>query len=126
MKTKIITYWISTTLVALVMTISGTLAVTHAPPMMKALAHLGYPAYFANLLGIAKLTGVCILLVPGCLRLKEWAYAGFGITIISAVYSHLLSGDGLMALDPLFFFAMLTISYLTRPASRRPSAFQNA
>ena len=126
MKTKIITYWISTTLVALVMTISGTLAVIHAPPMMKALAHLGYPAYFANLLGIAKLTGVCIFLVPGCLRLKEWTYAGFGITILSAAYSHWLSGDGLMALDPLFFFAMLVISYLTRPASRRPAACQSA
>ena len=39
---------------------------------------------------------------------------GFGITIISAAYSHLLSGDGWMALDPLFFFAMLVTSYLTR------------
>jgi hypothetical protein len=119
MKTKIITYWIATMLVVLVMTISGVLAVTHAPPMMKALAHLGYPAYFANLLGVAKLTGVCVVLAPGCLKLKEWAYAGFGITIISAIYSHLFSGDGLMALDPLFFFAMLTVSYLTRPVSRR-------
>ncbi len=119
MKTKIITYWIATMLVVLVMTISGVLAVTHAPPMMKALAHLGYPAYFANLLGVAKLSGVCVLLAPGCLKLKEWAYAGFGITIISAIYSHLYSSDGLMALDPLFFFAMLTVSYLTRPAGRR-------
>ena len=106
-------------LVVCVMTISGVLAVTHAPPMMKALAHLGYPAYFGNLLGVAKLLGVCVLLAPGCVKLKEWAYAGFGITIISASYSHLLSGDGLMALKPLFFFAMLTVSYLTRPAGRR-------
>jgi len=118
MKTKIIFYWISTLLVVAVMTISGVMAVTHAAPMMKALAHLGYPSYFVNLLGIAKLSGVCVLLAPGLLRLKEWAYAGFGITIISAAYSHLLSGDGLMALDPLFFFVMLTVSYLTRPAGR--------
>jgi hypothetical protein len=118
MKIKTITYWTTTMLVVCVMTISGVLAVTHAPPMMKALAHLGYPAYFANLLGISKLAGVCVLLAPGCVKLKEWAYAGFGILIISAAYSHLLSGDGLMALDPLFFFAMLTVSYLTRPAGR--------
>src|SRR6266436_6325656 len=118
MKTKIIFYWISTLLVVAVMTISGVMAVTHAAPMMKALAHLGYPAYFANLLGVAKLSGVCVLLAPGCVKLKEWAYAGFGITIISAAYSHLLSGDGLMALDPLFFFAMLTVSYSTRRAGR--------
>jgi len=126
MKTKIITYWISTLLVVLVMTISGAMAVTHAPPMMKALAHLGYPAYFSNLLGVAKLAGVCVILVPGWLRLKEWAYAGFGITILSAAYSHWNSGDGLMALDPLFFFAMLTISYLTRHAGRRPAAIQTS
>jgi len=42
MKMKIITYWITTALVALVMAISGVMAITHAPPMMKALAHLGY------------------------------------------------------------------------------------
>ena len=116
MKAKTVTYWTSTMLVVAVMTISGVMAVTHAAPMMKALAHLGYPPYFVNLLGVAKLSGVCVLLVPGQPKLKEWAYAGFGITIISAAYSHLMSGDGLMALDPLFFFVMLTLSYLTRPA----------
>jgi hypothetical protein len=119
MKTKKSTYWISTTFVVCIMTISGVLAVTHAPPMMKALAHLGYPAYFSNLLGVAKLSGVCVLLVPGYVKLKEWAYAGFGITIISACYSHLLSGDGLLALEPLVTFAALATSYLTRPADRK-------
>ncbi len=56
------TYWIATALVACVMTVSGALAITHAPPMMKALAHLGYPPYFSNLLGVAKLLGVSIFL----------------------------------------------------------------
>jgi len=105
-------------LVAAVMIISGLLAVTHAPPMMEALAHLGYPSYFVNLLGVAKLLGVTVLLAPGGGKLKEWAYAGLAIVIISAAYSHLQSGDGLMALDPLFFLAMLIISYLTRPGTR--------
>ena len=118
MKIKIISYWTSTTLVAAVMIISGLLAVTHAPPMMKALAHLGYPSYFVNLLGVAKLLGVTVLLAPGGGKLKEWAYAGLAIVIISAAYSHLQSGDGLMALDPLFFLGMLIISYLTRPGTR--------
>jgi DoxX-like family len=111
-------YWISTIFVAFIMTTSGVLALTHAPAMMKALAHLGYPAYFSDLLGVAKLAGVCVLLVPGWARLKEWAYAGFGITILSACYSHLLSGDGLLALEPLITFVALLASYLTRPSSR--------
>jgi hypothetical protein len=112
-------YWISTTFVGVIMTTSGVLALTHAPAMMKALAHLGYPAYFSNFLGVAKLAGVCVLLVPGWARLKEWAYAGFGITILSACYSHLLSGDGFLALEPLITFVALLTSYLTRPPDRR-------
>jgi hypothetical protein len=115
MKTKTTAYWIATTFVVLIMTISGALAITHAPPMMKALAHLGYPAYLSNLLGVAKLTGVCILLAPRVVKLKEWTYVGFGITILSATYSHWFSGDGLMALEPLVTFAALVISYVTRP-----------
>lgn len=70
------------------MTTSGGLAITHAAPMMKGLAHLGYPPYFANLLGVGKLAGVVVLLLPGMVKLKEWAYAGFAITVISAAYSH--------------------------------------
>jgi hypothetical protein len=113
------TYWLATAFVSCIMTISGALAISHAPPMMRALAHLGYPPYFSDLLGVAKLSGVCILLAPGLVQLKEWAYVGFGITVISAVYSHWFSGDGLMALDPLVTFAALVVSYLTRPADRR-------
>ncbi|MFL6428300.1 MAG: DoxX family protein [Acidobacteriaceae bacterium] len=85
---------------------------------MKALAHLGYPAYFSNLLGIGKLIGVCVLLTPGFPRLEEWAYAAFGITVISACYSHFNAGDGWMMLDPLATFVALIVSYLTRPANR--------
>lgn len=116
MKTRKIIYRISTALVVAVMTISGTMALTHAAPMMSALAHLGYPPYFVNLLGVGKLAGVGVLLLPGPPRLKEWAYVGFVITIISAAYSHWSSGDGWMALDPLFFLVMLIASYLSRPA----------
>jgi len=119
MREKKTTYWIATVFVVSIMTISGGLAITHAPLMMKALAHLGYPPYFSNLLGAGKLVGVCVLLAPGLVKLKEWAYVGFGITVLSACYSHFLSGDGLLALEPLATFAALAISYVTRPASRR-------
>jgi hypothetical protein len=111
-------YWISTIFVAFIMTTSGVLALTHAPAMMKALAHLGYPAYFSDVLGVAKLAGACVLLVPGWARLKEWSYVGFGITILSACYSHLLSGDGFLALEPLITFVALVTSYVTRPSDR--------
>ena len=114
-KTCATIYWIPTLFGVCIMIISGMLAITHAPDMMKAVTHLGYPPYFSTLLGVSKLLGVCILLVPGLARLKEWAYAGFGITILSASYSHLLSGDGLLSLEPLVTFVALIVSYLMRP-----------
>ncbi len=119
MKAKKAAYWITTAWVVCVMTVSGGLSVAHAKDMMEGFAHLGYPAYFANLLGVAKLLGACALLTPGFVRLKEWAYAGFAITIISASYSHLLSGDGLKALEPLITLAALAASYWTRPVDWR-------
>jgi hypothetical protein len=65
------------------------------------------------------LIGVAALLAPGMPRLKEWAYAGFTITVVSACYSHFSSGSGLLALEPLITLAALAISYLTRPSARR-------
>ncbi len=118
MKKRTVTYWIATAFVAFIMTASGALAISHAPSFMKALAHLGYPPYFSNLLGIGKITGVCVLLSPGLAKLKEWAYVAFGITILSGCYSHFNAGDGLLALEPLVTFAALMVSYVTRPEDR--------
>jgi hypothetical protein len=119
LRGKIIIYWIATALVALVMAISGGLALSHTPRFMAALAHLRYPAYFSNLLGVGKIAGVCVLLAPRLGRLKEWAYAAFGIVVLSACYSHLSSGDGVMALEPLVTGAILVVSYVLRPVDRR-------
>lgn len=119
MKRKAIIYWISTTFVVLIMGISGGMAFVHASAFMKALAQLGYPSYFSNILGWGKLIGVAALVAPGMPRLKEWAYAGLTITVVSAVYSHFSSGSGLLALEPLITLAALAISYFTRPDPRR-------
>jgi hypothetical protein len=119
MNKKILAYWIATGFVAVIMTASGILAISHTPTFMKALAHLGYPAYFSNVLGLSKLIGVGVLLSPRLKTLKEWAYAGFGITVLSACYSHYSSGDGWLALEPLVTFAALVISYQTRPTISR-------
>jgi hypothetical protein len=64
---------------------------------------------------MGKLLGLVILVAPALPRFKEWVYAGFAITILSACYSHFSSGDGLLALEPLATFAALMVSYATRP-----------
>ena len=119
MKLKIATYWATTTFVTLILGISGGMSIVHAAPLMKALKHLGYPDYFANILGIGKAIGLAVFLAPGMPRFKEWAYAGFSITILSACYSHFSSGDRLLALEPLLTFTALVGSYFTRPDARK-------
>ena len=42
----------------------------------------------------AKLLGVVLLLAPVPARLKEWAHAGFAITLASALVAHFSMGDG--------------------------------
>lgn len=119
MKLRKMTYWVTTVFVALILGISGGLAITHNATLMMLLARLGYPEYFSNILGVGKLVGVIVFLAPRLARLKEWAYAGFSIIILSACYSHYCSGDKLLALEPLATFAALVISYFTRPNDRK-------
>jgi hypothetical protein len=64
------------------------------PQVAEAFTHLGFPDYFRAELAWAKLLGIVLLLAPVPARLKEWAYAGFAITLGSALIAHLSVGDG--------------------------------
>jgi hypothetical protein len=82
-------------------------------PMKGAFVHLGYPGYFRIELTVAKMLGVLALLIPDIpLKVKEFAYFGFAITLISASIAHFSSGDSMMFIaDPLFFLSALGVSY---------------
>jgi hypothetical protein len=64
------------------------------PQVAEAFTHLGFPAYFRVELSWAKFLGIVLLLAPVPPRLREWAYAGFAITLGSALIAHLSVGDG--------------------------------
>ena len=64
------------------------------PQVAEAFTHLGFPAYFRVELSWAKFLGVVLLLAPVSAWLKEWAYAGFAITLASALIAHFAVGDG--------------------------------
>jgi len=64
------------------------------PQVAEAFTQLGFPAYFRVELALAKLLGVVLLLAPAPAWLKEWAYAGFAITLGSALIAHFAVGDG--------------------------------
>src|SRR6266851_5434328 len=92
-KAKTIVYWIVTALFCLQMSFTAY-AELRLPQVAEMFTHLGFPGYFRVELSWAKLLGVLLLLAPVPARLKEWAYAGFAITLGSALIAHLSVGDG--------------------------------
>ena len=113
MKTLKIIYWTTTSIVALMMTYSAYAYLTQ-PAIEQGFQHLGFPGYFRIELAIAKFIGAVLLLVPVSAAIKEWVYAGFAITFISAFIAHTASGDSLSySIMPLIFLAVLVTSYIT-------------
>ncbi len=92
-KTKTTVYWIATALFCLQIGFTAY-AQLRLPQVAEAFTHLGFPSYFRVELSLAKFLGVLLLLLPVPARLKEWAYAGFAITLVSALIAHFSVGDG--------------------------------
>jgi hypothetical protein len=89
----VIGFWTVTALLCLQIGFTAY-AQLRLPQVAQAFAHLGFPDYFRVELAWAKLLGVVLLLAPVPARLKEWTYAGFAITLVSALIAHLAVGDG--------------------------------
>ena len=85
-------YWIFTSLFALQMGFTAY-AQLCLPQVAQVFTHLGFPNYFRIELSWLKIAGVVVLLLPSLPHLKEWAYAGFTITLGSALIAHLAVGD---------------------------------
>src|SRR5689334_22457519 len=92
-KVTSIVYWIVTALFCLQIGFTAY-AQLRLPQVAEAFTHLGFPAYFRVELSWAKLLGIVLLLAPVPARFKEWAYAGFAITLGSALIAHFSVGDG--------------------------------
>ncbi len=123
MKPQAIVYWVSTALIAAAFVLGGAIDATARPPAVAFLAHLGYPAYFATLIGVWKVLGGVAVLAPRLPRLKEWAYAGIFFDLTGAAVSHAASGDGASRIvTPLVLVGIGCASWLLRPQSRRLGA----
>jgi len=113
-----IVYWTTTAIVCAVMVFSivNFTFIDRFPFPEGAFVHLGLPNYFRAEITVAKALGVLALLVPGVpTKIKEFAYFGFGITLISASIAHFATGDArisvLFIIDPLIFLGLLIVSY---------------
>jgi hypothetical protein len=121
-RNKII-YWIATIWLALGMSVTGVgqlLKMKEGQGGTDMMAHLGYPEYFLTLLGIGKILGVIVVLLPKFVLLKEWAYAGFFFIMAGAIFSHLAMSDAVTAIFPALLLMILTLaSWYFRPADRK-------
>lgn len=112
MKTAKIVFWSTTGLLFLTQGLMPIFT-TNDEGTKVAMSHLGYPVYFPLMLAIFKLLGGLALIVPQFpKRIKEWAYAGFGLDFIAALYS-LVAVDGVNAtsLIPIIAMGVLAASY---------------
>jgi DoxX-like family len=114
MNTKILTiiYWITTGIIFLFEGVLTALT-SHTQLAIDGIKHLGYPDYFRVMIMVFKVVGALVLILPFFKgRYKEWAYAGFGITMLSATVSHtVVDGFGGQTVFPLVVFGILAVSY---------------
>ena len=119
-RNKII-YWVSTGLLAFGMFSSSLAQITHAKYMVDIIVPLGYPLYFMYIIGIWKILGVIVILIPRFTLLKEWAYAGFFFLMTGAFISHLACGDDSIKalIGPFMQTVFIILSWYFRPANRK-------
>ncbi len=111
-KTVRIIYWTTTILVFLMEGVMPALT-GNSELAKEGIRHLGYPDYFRVMLTVFKVVGALVLVLPFIKgRIKDWAYAGFSITLISAFVSHFaVDGFNGQTAFPLIFLAVLLSSY---------------
>jgi hypothetical protein len=121
-RNKII-YWIATIWLALGMLSTSLVQLIKAKQGqggVDMVTHLGYPVYLLTIIGVWKILGVVILLMPKNPLMKEWAYAGFFFIMTGAIFSHIALGDSISELIPSLLLLVLTvISWYFRPTDRK-------
>lgn len=120
---KTIAYWSVTLLLAATVMLSGIGQLMQFGGNVELVKNLGYPLYILTILGIWKLLGAIVLVVPGFPRLKEWVHAGIFFVMTGAALSHAFAIDygdfGFHFFLPLFYAALNIVSWALRPDSRK-------
>ena len=124
---RTVAFWTTTILGPASFVIGGVLNLSQSQQVAETMHHLGYPLYFASILGFWKLAGAIAIVAPGFPRLKEWAYAGFFFDLTAAAASRAAVGDSASdVIAPLVFLALVMASWALRPSSRKLAASSGA
>ena len=92
---------------------------THGPSVTQVVTQLGYPVYILTIIGMLKVPGAIAIVVPGFLRLKEWAHAGIVFELLGAVASQAACRNWANIFLPLSLLCVAMASWALRPADRR-------
>jgi hypothetical protein len=124
-KAKTILYWITTSFIAVETFVGGVMDLTHGrtgvvsgPFVTEVVTSLGYPVYILTIIGILKIPAAITIVVPGFLRLKEWAYAGIVFELLGAAASHAAFGNWGNLIAPLSLLCLAIASWALRPENR--------
>ncbi|WP_288377637.1 DoxX family protein [Chryseobacterium culicis] len=112
-KTTKIIYWAGAIFMSLWFGASGFFELTKNPVVWDITLKLGYPPHFIYILGVFKIMGVLVLLVPNrLLRLKEWVFAGMFFDILFAFFSKVAVLGFSATADAVIAFSVLAVTYL--------------
>ena len=118
-KNKII-YWVATLFLSVGMLAGGTQQMLQIGGYNEIVTRLGYPLYMLSIIGVWKILGVVVLLLPGFPLVKEWAYAGFFFVMTGAAISHIVMKEPFVEVVPsLTLLTAIIVSWYFRPASRK-------
>lgn len=114
-----IIYWIATIFLAFGMLAGGVQQILQTGGYVDIASQLGYPLYFLTILGVWKILGIVVVLLPGqglLNLLKEWAYAGFFFSMSGAAISHIAAGQQANEAVPSLVLLIVTVvSWYFRP-----------
>ena len=92
---------------------SGLLEITKNPSVWDRTLLMGYPPYFITALGIAKIAGVIVLVIPNKLSwLKEWVFAALFFDVIFAFISGYSFAGISEIVKPVVAFVLILITYI--------------
>ncbi len=106
-----IAYWITTSIVVLFILWSAY-NYSFQKATIQGVRDLGFPDFFRIQLIVLKILAAGCLLFPFVpMIVKEWAYAGIGLFLLTAIIAHLVHKDALIILFiNLFMIGLLIMS----------------
>ncbi len=104
-------YWMSNSVISL-LTLVSALSYFFHKATIDGVVELGFPNFFRVQLGVLKVAAAVVLVLPYFPDYaKEWAYAGIGLFLVTAMVAHTANKDPIaLSLISLAAFIILAIS----------------